>query len=851
MRKRDHSLVVSAASLLVCGVLTGIVVAAAAFPAVALAGLAAKAGAEEFGKLPTELNVRPSPQNTYVYAKDNKTLLAIFYDENRHDIPLSEIPKVMQNAILAAEDERFYRHRGVDFQGIVRAFIANQQGGTTQGASTLTMQYVRQVITYSATSPAEIIAATERTNARKLREMRLAMAVESVMTKDEILEAYLNIVPFGERAYGVYAASQVYFNKEPKDLTLDEAALLAALPKAPTAFNPVTEEGKPKAKERRDHILNTMAELGMISRDEAEAAKQKPINVVGRQTPNGCIATPVAHWGFFCDFFRRWWIQQPAFGANEAEREVKLKTGGYRVVTSLDPKIQASAKKHVETELPTSPTQSDALMVVAIEPGTGYVRAMAVNRNFGLNDSKNGPSSDPNKRRKGIKGTYPTTTNPLMSGGGDISGYKAGSTFKIFTMLAALEQGYPLDFQIVATSPYRSKYIVGTNDISACADRVHWCPQNADPRMNGRRNMWTGFGMSVNTYFVPLLEKVGADAAIDMAKRLGIHFRSSNDIKFTSEDRAAGFGPFTLGVTDTVPLELANAYATLAADGKYCEPLPAVEIYDRNGRKLEDVTAPRCRQVIRPEVAHAAIDAARCPIRDPGGLGRCAGAATTGFYFTDAQGRGFRSAAQAVGHPVFGKTGTSDNNWTANLVISTKHLAVAATLADPERAEKPHDATYPQKVNRVAVHTMRDAVKDLPKIDFPKPPDNLVFGKRVNIPNVTCQPVNTARSRLINAGFDVSISDEAVPSKCPANTVARTDPSGSTSKGSTVVIYVSSGAPTEQATPPPGEGPGGPGGGDGGGDGGGGGGPGRGGGGGGPGIGLPVLPRLPGIDGED
>ncbi|HEX6870807.1 MAG TPA: transglycosylase domain-containing protein, partial [Micromonosporaceae bacterium] len=347
MRKRDHNIFANAASLLICGVLAGIVVAAAAFPAIALGGLAAKSGADTFGELPSELDVPTPPQITYIYAKDNKTLLATFYDENRHDIPLAQIPPVMRNAIIAAEDQRFYEHNGVDLQGIIRAFVANQQSSSTQGASTLTMQYVRQAITYSATSPAEVIAATEQTNARKLREARLALSLETVLTKDEILERYLNIAAFGHGAYGIYAASQVYFNKEPKDLKLEEAALLAGLPKAPSEFVPVTETGRPQALARRNYILDEMAELNMITTEQAKAARQTPVKVTGMRTPNGCVSTTVAHWGFFCDFFYRWWLAQKEFGQDEAERERRLKSGGYRIVTTLDPAIQASANKNI------------------------------------------------------------------------------------------------------------------------------------------------------------------------------------------------------------------------------------------------------------------------------------------------------------------------------------------------------------------------------------------------------------------------------------------------------------------------------------------------------------------------
>ncbi len=486
MRKRDRSLLANAASLLLAGVLAGIVVAAAAFPAIAMSGLATKAGADGFGKLPSELNVPTPPQITSVYASDNRTLLATIYDENRHDIPLSEMPLMIRQAIVAAEDQRFYTHHGVDAQGMLRALIANQNGSDRQGASTLTMQYVRQAITYSATSPAEVIAATEDTNARKLREARLSLGLETVLTKDEILERYLNIASFGHGAYGIYAASQVYFNKKPKDLTLAEAALLAGMPKAPSTNDPATAEGKPLALERRAYVLNQMVTLGMVDKATAETAKQSELTIYGKRTPRGCSATPQNHWGFFCDYFYRWWMDQEEFGASPAERESKLKSGGYRVVTTLDVNVQAAAKKNVEKELPTG--KSDALMVAAIQPGTGQVKALATNRFFGLDTSKNKPSSDPLKRKQGIKGTYPTTANPIL-GGGDIRGYKAGSTFKMFTMVAGLEKGYPLDFTIRAVSPYKSQvYTAGVGDAGACkGDSTKWCPRNAEPRLDERQ----------------------------------------------------------------------------------------------------------------------------------------------------------------------------------------------------------------------------------------------------------------------------------------------------------------------------------------------------------------------------
>ncbi|WP_344081145.1 transglycosylase domain-containing protein [Luedemannella helvata] len=807
MRKRDRSLFANAAALLICGVLAGVVVAAAAFPAIAMGGLAMKSGSEAYGGLPSQLQVLQSPQISYVYASDNKTLIATIYDENRHDIPLAQIPKIMQNAIIAAEDQRFYEHNGVDVQGVIRAYVANQNSDSQQGASTLTMQYVRQALTYFSNSPSAIIAATERTNARKLKEIKYAMTLETQLTKDQILERYLNIAAFGNATYGIYAASQVFFNKIPKNLTLGEAALLAGLVKAPSTYDPTTKAGRTAALDRRQYVLSQMVKNGFITQAEADTALKTPLKIIGKRTPNGCTATRKNHWGFFCDYLYRWWMQQEAFGSDASSRENKLKAGGYRIVTTLDVKVQEAAKKNIEKQVPTG--SSDALMIAAVEPGTGKIKAMATNRKYGLDTSKNGQSTDPAKRKLGIKGTYPTTTNPLISGGGDITGYKMGSTFKMFTMVAALEEGYTLDYPIAAKSPYKSKYIVERNSRAACKDdRDHWCPVNANPSwMNGVRNMWTGFGRSVNTYFVPLQERVGAEKAVDVAKRLGIQFRAKGtkdapaDYEFaTNKDLTKSWGPFTLGVSDAVPLEMANAYATLAADGKYCEPIPVAKITDHDGNVLNDVTKPRCNQAVKADVARAAVDAARCAVGDRSSVSRC-------DQGTASWVRG------VVGKPVMGKTGTTDDLWTATLALSTKQLAVAGTMADPDHAQANREMSAP-KTNYAVAYTMRDALKGKKSINFTPPSSKYTTGKRVSVPSVTCRGVDDARSILRGRGFQVEVDSKPVDSSCPAGTVARTDPDGWTVENGYVLLYISNGKAPTRPTDGPGEGgqggPGGP-----------------------------------------
>jgi membrane peptidoglycan carboxypeptidase len=793
MRKGDHNVFANVLSLLICGVLAGVVVAAAAFPAIAMSGLAAKTGAQAFADLPTELTVKRSPQMSKIYANDGKTLLASIYDENRQDIPLDEIPKVMQQAMIAAEDHKFYEHNGVDVKGIARAFVANKNSGETeQGASTLTMQYVRLSITYAATNPNDVLNAAVDTNARKLREVKYALAIEKKLTKDQILEGYLNIAYFGNHAYGVYAASQVYFGKEPKNLTAAEAAFLAGLVKSPSAYNPVRDDGStdPQSftdgKARRDWVIGQMKEIGAISPEQADEALKTELKITGKPAPNGCTASVIASAGFFCDFLQRWWMNEPAFGANTYERERALKTGGYKIVSSLDVPTQAAAKKNVEKYLKTG--SKHALMVVAVEPGTGKVRSMAVNRNFKIDDAahpQNGLSTDPAKSSRNVRGTYPNTVNPLMSG--DQYGYQFGSTFKVFTLLAALEAGYPLDYTINAVSPFVSKFPVASGDAS-CGG--YWCPVNANPSwMNGVRNMWSGFGRSVNTYFAALIQRVGPEKAVAAAKELGLTFRGDaskccSDAYYATHGET--WGAFTLGVTENTPLEMANAMATLAADGKYCQPIPVESIVDHNGNNL-DVANPRCEQRVKPDIARGVIDAARCPIGDQSTYGKC----------DDGTARTVRGI---VGKPLAGKTGTTDNERTASLMLTTKQLAVAGIVADPDYIH--HDVSdknlggkdaHRDVVNPAVTYTMRDAMKDKPGIKFEKPSSKIAFGTKVSIPSVTCKTVSDATSILKSKGFTVDVDKKTVASSCPAGTVAGTSPSGTTSKGSNVTLQISDG----------------------------------------------------------
>jgi membrane peptidoglycan carboxypeptidase len=705
-RKRDRSLFANAGSLVICGLLAGVVVAAASFPAVAMSGLAAKAGSEGFANLPSELKEQTAPQVTRLLASDGKTQIAVMYDEFRSDVPQSEISPNMQNAIVAAEDHKFREHPGVDGKGLVRAFVNNNNGGSQQGASTLTMQYVRMSLAYGATTPQEAIDATKDSPERKITEMKYALQIEKKLSKDEILTRYLNMAPFGNGAYGVYAGSQVYFKKQPKDLTIAQAALLAGMVKAPTAFDPTTPSGYPQALDRRNYIIDNMVELKFITKAQGDEAKKEKLAKTTSRPGNGCTSVKKNQWGFFCDYFYRWWMSQEAFGANSYERERQLKSGGYNIVTSLDMKAQESANEEI-AGTGMKDTNENALLLAGVEPGTGEVKVLAANRKYKLDNGKNKPHSNPDLRAEGQRGSYPNTTNPIITGGGSISGYQAGSVFKMFTMVAALESGMELSHSITSGATAKTGYVIDPSSPSACPGTHFYCPKNASASEQGTFNMWTGFGKSVNTYFVPLQEQVGADKAVDVSKRFGVQYRADSDAKLVSPaSTAKTFGAFTLGVTSSTPLDMANAYAVLAGDGMYCKPTPIKSITSSDGSKV-DVGQPSCTRATPKDVARKALDAARCPVGDQAQLGSCGGST-------------YGAARGIVDHPIYGKTGTTDGDKTASLIVGSQDLVVAGYLVNPDW-QNHSDKMSHDIVNPAVAKTMRDYMKGKESKQFKKP----------------------------------------------------------------------------------------------------------------------------------
>jgi membrane peptidoglycan carboxypeptidase len=708
--------------LIALTVAAALVVAGMALPGVLLVGSATTTVAQSVRSIPDGIDPGNPAQPSKLYAADGRTQIATFYSEYRKAVTLKQIAPVMQQAIVAAEDRRFFEHGAVDTKGVLRAAAANiRGGGVDQGASTLTMQYVRNVLkSDTSATAAERKAATQDTLSRKLQEVRYAAELEHTKTKQQILVAYLNIAYFGAGAYGIEAASQRYFSVSAAKLTLPQAALLAGLVQSPDSYNPISRNQK-AAMDRRTYVLASMKTMGVITAAQAKAATAKKIGLHPKGLPtSGCTGVPAAHddWGFFCDYFLRWWNEQPAFGKTVAQRQTKLQTGGYRIVTSLQPDVQATAEE--QSLAVYGYDNPKALPIAVVQPGTGRVLAMAVNRHFGIPTASN---PDPS-----------ITVAPLISGGGGLTGYPAGSTFKMFTMLAALESGLPLYTPFDAPAQLQTHW--PTYDGSGC--NGFYCPSNESPSfMDGQRTMWDGFGRSVNTYFVHLEEQVGADKAVAMAQRLGITFREPGDAK-RAKTSAADWGAFTLGVANTTPLDLAEAYATLGADGVHCNALPVVSVTGLDGKKLAGVADPQCKQVITPEIARAATDAARCPVGQQSVYGRCNGGTAT-------------AVSGIVGRPVAGKTGSSQSNVTETFVGVTPQAAAAGIAANPASQNDAVGSAVSKSVNAAVANTLAVAVRNLPVQDFTAPSVETAYGPG-GIPAPTPTPTQDPNSGNGNGG---------------------------------------------------------------------------------------------------
>ncbi len=617
--------------VVVVSLLAGVLAAVAALPFVGGIGVATKAAFNGYESLPDHLTTPPLPQRTRIVASDG-SLIATIYEQNRVEVPLVDIAPVMRQAIVAVEDGRFYQHHGVDPRGILRALVGNAggTGGVTQGGSTLTQQYVKNVFVESAATDADASAARARNVGRKLKEMRYALALERSLSKDQILERYLNIAYFGAGAYGVEAASRRYFDKAAKDLTLVEAATLAGAVQQPVAYDPLRNPNS--SRNRRLQVLGRMVTMGYITQAEADQAGAIPTKsfLHPSRPHNGCTTSYAP---FFCDYVYRTLLDDPAFGATAGDRQNFLKVGGYTIKTTLDPIAQKAAQDSAEKHIPAKDSSRKVAAVTMVRPSTGAIVAMAENRAWG------------------VKGRGYTTYNFNVGvGDGGSIGAQAGSTFKAFTLAAALEAGIS-PYEVI-DAPQRATF----DGFKSCTDsNKSFAPYTVNNSTGaGAFNMLQGTAYSINTYFMALELRTGICAPASIAQKLGL-FRGDG----TNLQRVPSF---TLGTQEVTPLGMATAYAGFANHGVHCDPIAISQIIDRNGKSLP-VPSAHCKQVIPRGIADSVT--------------------TILSQVIDGPLPGRTGAAMSLGRPAAGKTGTVNDSAAVWFVGYTPDLATAVATYDP------------------------------------------------------------------------------------------------------------------------------------------------------------------------
>ncbi|UWX98555.1 transglycosylase domain-containing protein [Arthrobacter zhaoxinii] len=564
-------------------VLAGVLAAGTLIPIAAVAATGTDMAVGVLDQLPDELETGPLDQGSKIYSADG-VLLATFYAQNRVPVELDEISQSMQDAIVSIEDARFYEHNGIDFKGIARAVASNVSGSDTQGASTLTMQYVNNVLISrdiaSGKGGSDLTLSGTKDLGDKLREAKLAVAVEKEYSKEEILEGYLNIVLFSGQTYGVEAAARSFFGISAAELTPAQSAMLAGMVQSPSRFNPFTNPEATKA--RRDTVLAAMLKNDKISQAEYDEAVASGLDLNPQTVVSGCTGAEMAQ--YFCSYVEQTVLQSEAFGADVKDRAKLLARGGLTIRTTLDSRLQSQAQKQIEAQVPVGDASGAGSAIVSVEPGTGKILAMAQNTEY-TPELGNGKTQ--------------LNFNVDADMGGTPYGFQPGSTMKPFTTAAWLAAGHKLSDTIDAT---RTSYPAGFDWKASClgsnAEFDEWKFKNASEGYEKKMTVAEGLTQSVNTATVAQAAQLDLCDIRDTATSMGVHRAVDGEpLEVTSPS-------FVLGGQEVSPLTMASAYATFASGGEYCTPTAITEVTDASGNDY-DVAGGECTRAISADVAAA------------------------------------------------------------------------------------------------------------------------------------------------------------------------------------------------------------------------------------------------------
>lgn len=692
--------------------------------------------------------------------------IAWLYDQRRFEVPSEKISNEMKLAIVSVEDRRFPEHKGVDWQGTMRAFLTNTTSGEVQqGASTLDQQYVKNYqLLVVAKTDAERRAAIETTPARKIREIRMALTLDKELTKDEILTRYLNLVPFGNASFGIQDAAQTYFGIDASELNTQQSAMLAGMVQSSSALNPYTNPDG--VLERRNVVLDTMISNIPERAAELRQLKETPLGVLPEpnRLPRGCIAA--GDRGFFCDYALQ-------YLANAGISREQIDKGGYLIKTTLDPAVQASTKAALSAN--ASPGLDGIANVMnVVQPGQDSHRilAMGSSRTYGLDANAN---------------------ETVQAQPYSLAGHGAGSIFKIFTTAAAMEKGLGTNAILDVPGRFEARGM-GSGGARGCPASTY-CVENAG-KYPAALSVTDALAQSPNTAFVKLIQATGVAPTVDMAVRLGLRSYAQpgtsgfDDRSMADFQKDQNLGSFTLGPTWINPLELSNVAATLASHGKWCPPTPIDSVFDREGKPVS-VTQQACEQVVEPGLADTLTNAMSKDDK-PGGTSA--------------------GAAGSVGWtlPMAGKTGTTESHMSSGFLGFTNNFAAAVYVfgdsptpgeicSAPLRPCGDGNLFGGNEPARTWYAAMNPIANNFGPTTLPPVDQKYARGSQNGqVPDVTGLSQSAATSRLQGAGFTVNaVTTESQAAK---GTVTSASPSGSAIPGSTITIYVSDGS--VKAAPP-------------------------------------------------
>ena len=609
--------------------LMGVVAAGMLVPVAGPTALAAKSVPSLFNELPGDLQtVAPAEESQLLDSSGG--VIAHFYDKQRIVVPSANIADVMKKAIVAIEDKRFYEHNGVDATGIARALVTNLGESGRQGASTITQQYVRNSLAergYLEGDAEQVSAATEQTTERKLREIKYALALEKTQSKEEILTGYLNIAPFGPITYGVEAASQRYFSKSASELNYLEAALLAGLVQSPVQYDPLTHPEA--AQERRDTVLATMLDQGVITQEEYDEGVATTVDSMLHPTVSseGCSGAESSK-AYFCDYVLSQFLEDPTFGATRIERERLLKTQGITIRTTLDPAKQDAAYASLTNAIPVGDASGLNDALVSLDPRTGKVLAMAQNTTYGIEAGQ-------------------TMSNYSADGN-----FQVGSTFKVFTLLQWFKEGHSAYETVGSANTF---YPNGSFKCDGRSITTEGYQVNDLAGKTGTMNVVRATGQSVNQAFVNMASRVDFCSIFETAYNMGI----TEDGEVPSP-----FPANILGSVSASPLQMASVFATIANSGQQCKPQSIESVTDRDENVLKEFAAD-CKEVISAEVANK-----------------------TAALLTASAGQYYTSTRLGDGRPFAAKSGTTDGHANTWLTGFTPSLATAVWVGHGDNSSQ-------------------------------------------------------------------------------------------------------------------------------------------------------------------